>query len=130
MLCDKESKFTTIPSHFKDIEKGNSVILFAGGPTSFSFKKDNCDFYNNCKIAGVNMCWMLDDISNDLNYYFFGSGYNWEHFPKRWQIARKGKKHTENVDKLIKNNKDMISFASAADNGKCHGEIKRGNIST
>ena len=82
---------------YQDIHLGNQAILFCTGPSILDYKEPK--FLKTAIKVGVNKIYN-HPISNELNYYFFGSHYHID------------ADHKKSVDKLSKDNKNMIMFSS------------------
>tara|TARA_B110001450_G_C17526068_1_gene442636 strand:- start:94 stop:747 length:654 start_codon:yes stop_codon:yes gene_type:complete len=109
-----KSKFNKPLEKFKNIHNGKTAILFATGPTikNYTPLENSEDFIK----FGVNSIYDHKNIVNDLNYYFYGSHYYINSY------------HKKNVDETC-SLKNIISFASAYEEGRSHKDINRGNIS-
>jgi hypothetical protein len=108
-----KSKYNKHLEKFKDIHKNKTAILFATGPSILKYNKLN-DSENFIKI-GLNTIYNYPEILNELNYYFYGSHYY------------VNDSHRENIEKICMN-KNIITFASAYEDGRSHKDINRGNI--
>jgi hypothetical protein len=105
---------------FKNIHSGESAIIFATGPSINEYIP--FEGSEECIKVGLNRIYVHEDISSDLDYYYFGSHYYVD------------ETHKKNVDKIclrptIPGDYNFTKFASAYENGVSHGEINRGNIS-
>lgn len=109
-----KSQFNKPLEKFKNIHKGKIAILFATGPTIKKYKPlENSDKFIK---FGVNTIYNYPEISNSLDYYFYGSHYYFH------------KDHRLNIEKLC-SNENIQTFASAYEEGRSHKDINRGNIS-
>ena len=108
-----KSKFNKSLERFKNIHNGKTAILFATGPTikKYTPLKNSVDFIE----FGVNTIYNYPNITNNLNYYFYGSHYYIHNV------------HRENIHKTCAL-KNITSFASAYEEGRSHKDINRGNI--
>lgn len=114
-----KSKYNKPLEKFKNIHKGKTAILFATGPTIKKYKPlENSDKFIK---FGVNTIYNYPEISNSLDYYFYGS--NYEHC--RYHVDNNHRKKVEETCAL----KNITSFASAYEEGRSHKDINRGNIS-
>jgi hypothetical protein len=109
-----KSKFNKSLEQFNNIHKEKTGILFATGPTIKQYK--HIENSENFITFGVNTIYNYPDITNDLNYYFYGSWYYVAH------------DHRKNIEKFLVEKKNIISFASAYEEGRSHKDINRGNI--
>jgi len=98
---------------FKDIHKGKSAIIFATGPSIESYKP--FDGSKDCIKIGLNRIYEYKEISNTLDYYYYGSHYGLDAL------------HRYNITLMCKK-KNLVSLASAYENGRSHKDINRGNV--
>ena len=108
------SRFNNNLEKFHNCHKGQIAILFATGSSVRKYK----DFPDSATAIkfGLNTIYNIPDIATQLQYYYYGSGYY------------HNQNHRKNVDKMCAR-EDLVTFASAYENGVSHGIIKRGNIS-
>ncbi len=109
-----KSTYNSSLKRFKDIHKGESAILFATGPSIKDYKW--FDGSDNCILFGLNRIYNYSEITNRLNYYYYGSHYVSD------------PEHRKNINDVCSRN-GLISFASAYEEGRSHKDINRGNIS-
>lgn len=109
-----KSNYNSILRKFKGIHKGKSAIMFATGPSIKSYKP--FDGSKECVKIGLNRIYDYKNLSNDLNYYYYGSHYAIDLL------------HRDKVNLMCKK-KGITSLASAYENGQSHKDINRGNIS-
>ena len=105
---------------FKNIHSGESAIIFATGPSINKYIP--FEGSEECIKVGLNRIYVHEDITSDLDYYYFGSHYYLD------------ETHKKNIDKIclrstIPGDYNFTKFASAYEDGVSHGEINRGNIS-
>jgi|TARA_R110000822_G_scaffold67844_2_gene165132 hypothetical protein len=109
-----ESKFNSQLKQFKDFHKGQSAIIFATGPTIKQYSP--FEGSEECIKIGLNRIYDYPQITEDLDYYYYGSHYYTDNA------------HKQKIDKICSEYPNITSLASAFEEGRSHEVIGRGNI--
>jgi hypothetical protein len=109
-----ESKYNSQLKQFKNLHKGQSAIIFATGPTIKKYS--TFEGSKECIKIGLNRIYDYPTITEDLDYYYYGSHYYTDN------------SHKQKIDEICSEYPHITSLASAFEEGRSHEVIGRGNI--
>ena len=101
-------------SKFKNIYEGRAGVLFATGPTINNYTP----ILDHSETINIGLNWIFNNklILDNLDYYFFGSGYHFE--PGTSIESERVKEYRNNINNLDSN---IIKFASVYRQSKVTG---------